>query len=151
MLEFVEGDLLSANTEALVNAVNTVGVMGKGIALAFKKRFPENYEMYHSTCQAGLLDIGSMLVFDAGKQAQPRWIINFPTKKHWRNPAQLEFIEAGLIDLKRVVLELQIRSIALPALGCGLGGLDWVVVKPCLEVALADLSDVQIQVFLPRE
>ena len=149
MLEFVRGDLMLASTDAVVNAVNTVGVMGKGIALQFKHRFPENFRAYASACKRREVRIGAMFVHDQGILAQPRWIINFPTKDHWRNPSELEYIRAGLEDLKRVIRDLGIASIAIPALGCSNGGLSWSAVKPLIETVLSELDGVHIQVFEP--
>jgi O-acetyl-ADP-ribose deacetylase (regulator of RNase III) len=128
VLRFVRGDILEAPTEALVNTVNTVGVMGKGVALAFKRRFPDNYEFYRQACERGEVEIGRMLVFETGR-LQPHYIINFPTKRHWRERSKLVYIEQRLRDLVRKVRDLGIRSIAVPALGCGNGGLDWAQVR----------------------
>jgi O-acetyl-ADP-ribose deacetylase (regulator of RNase III) len=112
-----QGNLLEAGTEALVNTVNTVGVMGKGIALMFKEKYPENFDSYEAACTAGVVEVGRMFVTPGMELGGPRWIVNFPTKKHWRSPSKLEWIEAGLKDLKGVIKELKIRSIAIPPLG----------------------------------
>ncbi|NJK45005.1 MAG: macro domain-containing protein [Pleurocapsa sp. SU_196_0] len=149
MIEFVRGDLLQAPTEALVNTVNTVGVMGKGIALQFKRQFPKNFKAYEQACKHRNVRVGKMFVVDNGLLSQPRWIINFPTKEHWRSPTRVEFITSGLEDLKHVIQTLGIRSIAIPALGCSNGGLEWSVVKPLIEQALGSLEGVFIQVFEP--
>ncbi len=141
--------MLNAETDAVVNTVNTVGVMGKGIALMFKERFPKNYEAYVAACEKGEVQIGKMFVTSNDEFKGPRWIINFPTKKHWRQPTKLEWIEVGLTELKSVIIEKGIRSIAIPPLGCGNGGLDWKVVRPLIETALSDLQDVDIIVFEP--
>ena len=106
MIQEGTGDLLSADVDALVNTVNTVGVMGKGIALQFKRRFPANFRAYEKACKAGEVQVGSMFVFDAGQLVRPRWIINFPTKSHWRSGSKLSDIASGLDDLVRVVREL---------------------------------------------
>ncbi len=148
MIRFIQGDLLQADTEAVVNAVNTVGVMGKGIALAFKHAYPANFAEYESACKAQQVRIGCMFVTESRVPDGPRWIINFPTKRHWRQPSRLEWIEEGLVDLRRVILDCQIRSIAIPPLGCGLGGLDWQQVRPAIAAALNDL-DVDIRVYEP--
>lgn len=140
--------MLAASVEALVNTVNTVGVMGKGIALQFKESFPDNYKAYVAAVKQGEVKTGSMFVTQLNRMDQLRWIINFPTKKHWKAPSKLEYIQEGLIDLHRVLLESAIRSVALPPLGCGNGGLDWAIVKPMIETALADL-DIDIQVYEP--
>ena len=149
MMRFTQGNLLDANAEAVVNTVNTVGVMGKGIALMFKEQFPENYEAYVAACKAGEVEIGRMFVTAGVELKGPRWIINFPTKKHWRQPTKLEWIETGLAALKQVIREKKIRSIAIPPLGCGNGGLDWDVVRPRIESALDDLEEVNVIVYEP--
>ena len=139
MVEFVTGNLLEADADAFVNTVNTKGVMGKGVALQFKRAFPANFKAYQAACAAGEVKLGRMFVFDSGRLERPRYIINFPTKDHWRSRSRLADIETGLVDLRRVLAELEIESIALPPLGCGLGGLDWSDVRPRIEAALADL------------
>ena len=139
MVEFITGNLLEADADAFVNTVNTKGVMGKGVALQFKRAFPANYKAYRAACAAGEVKLGRMFVFDTGRLERPRYIINFPTKDHWRSRSRLGDIEAGLQDLRRVLTELAIESVALPPLGCGLGGLDWTKVRPHIEAALADL------------
>lgn len=149
MIEYVQGDLLGAEVDALVNTVNTVGVMGKGIALQFKQAFPANFKLYHAACKRGDVQLGKMFVFDAGQLTVPRYIINFPTKGHWRARSRIEDIEAGLGDLHAVVEELGIRSIAMPPLGCGNGGLRWADVRPRIEEALADLAETRVVVFEP--
>jgi O-acetyl-ADP-ribose deacetylase (regulator of RNase III) len=149
MMRFTEGNLLDADVEAVVNTVNTVGVMGKGIALMFKERFPENYKAYARACETGEVQIGKMFVTAGVELEGPRWIINFPTKKHWRQPTKLEWIREGLSALKQVIQEKKIHSIALPPLGCGNGGLDWAVVRPMIETALADLPNVDVVVYEP--
>lgn len=149
MLEITRGDLLKADVDALVNTVNTVGVMGKGVALQFKNAFPENYEAYRRAAKENTIELGRMFVFDIGKFTRPRFIINFPTKKHWKGRSRLEDIEAGLVDLVRVIRELDIKSIAVPPLGCGNGGLDWDDVRPRIEAALAPLKNVRILLYAP--
>lgn len=144
------GDLLKQDdVDAIVNTVNCVGVMGKGIALQFKNKWPANFAAYHAACKAGQVRPGRMMVFDAGAYAQPHFIINFPTKDHWRGNSQLSFIEDGLMDLVAQVRALGIRSLAVPPLGCGNGGLDWRDVKPLNEAAFADLPDVEVRLFEP--
>lgn len=150
MITYETGNLLAARVEALVNTVNTVGVMGKGIALQFKETFPENYRAYAAACKRGEVEIGNMFVTETNRMDCLRYIINFPTKKHWKQPSKLEYIREGLTDLKRVILEKNIRSIALPPLGCGHGGLDWAIVKPLIVQALHDLP-VSVIVFEPSE
>lgn len=139
MIEFVTGNLLDANVDALVNTVNTKGVMGKGIALQFRRAFPENYTAYRAACAAGAVRLGQMFVVPTGRLGSPRLVINFPTKGHWRSRSRLDDIEAGLRDLRRVLVELEIESVALPPLGCGLGGLSWSDVRPKIEAALGDM------------
>lgn len=148
-MEFVTGNLLEADVEALVNTVNTKGVMGKGVALQFKRAFPENYKAYRAACAAGRVQLGRMFVFDSGRMGRPRYVINFPTKDHWRSRSRLADIEAGLEDLRRVLTELEIESVALPPLGCGLGGLRWADVCPRIEQALGELP-VRALVFEPQ-
>ncbi|MDP1698289.1 MAG: macro domain-containing protein [Xanthomonadaceae bacterium] len=149
MLRFTTGNLLHAEADAVVNTVNTVGVMGKGIALAFKDTYPENFNAYEAACRAGEVRVGRMFVTENHSLHRPRWIINFPTKQHWRNPSKLEWIRTGLADLRRVVLDLGIRSLALPPLGCGNGGLEWDDVRPLIEAVLGDLHVLDIQAFQP--
>jgi O-acetyl-ADP-ribose deacetylase (regulator of RNase III) len=151
MITFVKGNLLEAPVEALVNTVNTVGVMGKGIALMFKEAFPPNFRAYEEACEHHEVTIGRMFVTATGALNGPRWIINFPTKKHWRQPSQLEWITEGLGDLKRVIQQNHIRSVALPPLGSGNGGLDWHVVRKGVEQILSDLHDVDVLVYEPTE
>lgn len=150
MIKFVSGNLFDAKVEALVNTVNTAGVMGKGLALQFKKAFPENSKAYEAACKRGEVQIGKMFVFDAGGIVLPRYVINFPTKKHWRSPSKLEYVEQGLANLIEVIRDRQIRSIAVPPLGAGLGGLDWSKVRALIERRLADLADVEVLVFEPN-
>jgi len=150
VIRFLRGSLFDSDAEALVNTVNTQGVMGKGIALEFKKRFPANYEFYRQACEHGQVQIGKMLVFPT-QSLQPQYIINFPTKQHWRGRSRLEYIQRGLQDLVCVVQQWEIRSIALPPLGCGHGGLRWEQVKPLIEQAFASLPDVEVQVYEPTE
>ena len=149
MIKFLQGNLLDAPTEAVVNTVNTVGVMGKGIALMFKEAFPENFRAYEEACKRKEIQVGHMFVTENLTFEGPRWIINFPSKKHWRQPSKLEWIVDGLIDMRRVVEEKGIRSIAVPPLGCGNGGLDWSDVRPEIERALAPLDNVDVLVFEP--
>jgi O-acetyl-ADP-ribose deacetylase (regulator of RNase III) len=150
MIRFTQGNLLEAPAEALVNTVNTVGVMGKGIALMFKEAFPENYRLYRDACQAGSVKIGRMFSTERRDFVSgPKWIINFPTKEHWRAPSRIEWIRDGLADLRRFIEEHSIRSVALPPLGSGNGGLDWRAVRQVIEEALAPLQDVTVIVYEP--
>lgn len=150
MICFVQGDLLQAPAEALVNTVNTVGVMGKGVALQFKRAFPDNYEAYVKACERGEVQIGRIFVYDRGLLARPRYIFNFPTKKHWRHPSRMAYVEEGLKDLVRVIQELGVRSVALPPLGAGNGGLPWPEVRRRIQEALEPLEDVEILVYEPQ-
>lgn len=143
-MEFKIGNLLEADTEALVNTVNTVGVMGKGIALQFKERFPNNFKIYAEACKKRILKPGSMLTVKEHTFKGDRWIINFPTKTEWFKKSQYSFIEEGLKDLAKTIEEKQIKSIAIPPLGCGNGGLKWEKVKPLFEQYLGRLSGVEI-------
>lgn len=149
MIEPQKGNLLAAGVDALVNTVNTAGVMGKGLALQFRKAFPECFTSYERACKAGEVEVGRMHV--VRRLASPRFIINFPTKKHWRQPSRLEYVRDGLRDLVEQVRALGIASIAVPPLGCGLGGLDWSVVKPLIVAAFAELPDVRVLLFEPPE
>jgi O-acetyl-ADP-ribose deacetylase (regulator of RNase III) len=149
MVEIAHGNLLRADAEALVNTVNCVGYMGRGIALQFRKAFPENFAEYQKACRVGLVQPGKMFVFETGSMLTPRHIINFPTKRHWRGKSRYEDIEAGLKALVSEVKKRGIRSIALPPLGCGLGGLDWGRVRPIIENAFADMPDVRVLLFEP--
>jgi O-acetyl-ADP-ribose deacetylase (regulator of RNase III) len=151
MIRFTGGNLLDAQAEALVNTVNTVGVMGKGIALMFREAFPENFRIYEAACKREEVTVGKMLVTENHALAGPRYIINFPTKKHWIHPSRMEWIHAGLQDLVRVIREKNIRSIALPPLGCGNGGLPWPSVRNEIERALSALPEVDIVVFEPTD
>lgn len=148
MIEHGKGDILRAQVDALVNAVNSVGVMGKGLALQFKESFPDNFREYEGACARGEVVVGRMFVVE--RQAPPRFIINFPTKAHWRQPSKLEYIVAGLADLVTTTKRLGISSLALPALGCGLGGLQWTDVKPLIEAAFNQQPAVRVVLFGPR-
>lgn len=149
MMRFTQGNLLEADVDAIVNTVNTVGVMGKGIALMFKDRFPENFKAYAGACKRGAVQIGSMFVTAATELQGPRWIVNFPTKQHWRSHTRLAWVEAGLDDLRAIIREKDIQSIAIPPLGCGNGGLAWDTVRPLIERMLGDLGDVDVIVYEP--
>ncbi len=139
MIYFEKGNLLKADVEALVNTVNTVGVMGKGIALQFKETFPDNYKLYQAAVKRGEVRVGTMFIVPLQRMDGLKYIINFPTKEHWRSPSRLSYIEDGLKDLRQVILDKKIQSIALPPLGCGNGGLNWEDVKPMIQAALGDL------------
>jgi O-acetyl-ADP-ribose deacetylase (regulator of RNase III) len=149
MVELVRGNLLEADAEALVNTVNCVGYMGKGVALQFKKAFPENFKAYERACRAQEVRPGRMFVFATGAMMNPRHIINFPTKRGWRGPSRIEDIEAGLKALVQEIRRLGATSVAVPPLGCGLGGLDWRLVRPMIESAFRELPQVRVLLFEP--
>lgn len=148
MIRESQGNLLMAPVEALVNTVNTVGVMGKGIALQFKRAYPAMFHEYEAAAKAGKLSPGQVQVWESDQLDGPRYIINFPTKRHWRGPSKLEYVERGLDDLARVIAELGIKSIAVPPLGCGNGGLDWAVVRPLIVRKLEGLH-AEVLLFSP--
>lgn len=150
MITFQKGDLLNANAEALVNTVNCVGVMGRGIALQFKKMYPRNFAAYAAACSANELEPGKMFVFPTGEMTNPKYIINFPTKRHWRGNSKLEDIDAGLEALRQELINRRVKSVAIPPLGSGLGGLPWPAVKQRIVEALDDLQDVEVIVFEPH-
>jgi O-acetyl-ADP-ribose deacetylase (regulator of RNase III) len=149
VIERRQGSVLDADAEAIVNTVNCVGVMGAGVALRVKQAYPEVYVRYRAACQAGEVQPGRMLVVPTNRLGNPRYIINFPTKRHWRQPSRLEDIRAGLPALIETVKELGLRSVAVPALGCGNGGLDWKTVRPLIEEAFAALPEVHVFLFDP--
>jgi len=149
MIEPTRGNILTDDAEALVNTVNCVGVMGKGIALQFKKDFPENFKAYEAACRRKEVQPGRMFVFNTGQMINPRYIINFPTKRHWRGKSRYEDIESGLKALVREVEKREIRSIAIPPLGSGLGGLQWPRVKEMIAAAFEEIPDVQGKLYEP--
>ncbi len=149
MITSRSGDLLSADTEAIVNTVNCVGVMGKGIALQFKRGYPANFKEYEKACKKGSVRLGHMFVVPTNQLDGPKWIINFPTKGHWREGSHLSDIESGLKDLVSVIAELGITSIAIPPLGAGNGGLDWNDVRPLITRELSGLAGLDVQLFEP--
>lgn len=149
MVEFKTGNLLDEEAEALVNTVNCVGVMGRGVALQFKNAFPANFKAYANACKHNEMQPGRMFVFETGYLTNPRYIINFPTKRHWRGKSRMEDIDAGLKDLQAVIREKNIQSLALPPLGSGLGGLNWRDVRSRIEIALRDFRDLRVVVFEP--
>jgi O-acetyl-ADP-ribose deacetylase (regulator of RNase III)/uncharacterized protein YwgA len=150
MIEYAEGNLLKADAEALVNTVNTVGVMGKGIALQFKRAFPDNFRQYEQACREKQVELGRMFTVSTGNLLIPRYIINFPTKGHWKGKSRLEDIEHGLQSLIEEIKRLGIQSIAIPPLGCGNGGLEWSQVKPLIEEAFVEVPDVRVLLFEPQ-
>ena len=153
MPEYKTGNILAEDVEALVNTVNCVGVMGRGIALQFKNTFPDNFKAYKNACKRGEVRPGRMFVTETGRLPgfKPHYIINFPTKRHWRNMSRIKDIESGLVDLQHVIQKRNIRSIAIPPLGSGLGGLDWHKVRSLIENAMSSFSDVRVVIFEPIE
>jgi O-acetyl-ADP-ribose deacetylase (regulator of RNase III) len=149
MIVLRQGNILKADAEAIVNTVNCVGVMGRGLALQYRKAFPENYEEYRKSCDRGDLKPGVMLIHELHQLMNPRYIVNFPTKRHWKEQSRIEDIESGLHALVDEIRKLGIRSIAIPPLGCGLGVLDWKIVRPMIEKAFLELSDVKVYLFEP--
>lgn len=150
MITDVTGDIFEAPVEALVNPVNTVGVAGAGLAKMFRERFPENHREYVAACATHRLVVGRIhatLIEESSSTL--RWIVNFPTKKHWKNPSRMEWVFYGLLDLHRFVCDTPIKSIAVPALGAGLGGLPWPAVRTEIEKALGDL-DARVLVYAPK-
>ena len=150
MIEFKTGDILRADVEALVNTVNCVGIMGRGIALQFKNDFPENFKAYEVGCAREEVQPGKMFVFETRTLTNPKFIINFPTKRHWRGKSRMEDIDSGLKALVEEIRTRSIRSIAIPPLGSGLGGLNWAEVRPRIVEALRGLNDLQVIVFEPN-
>ncbi|QIB35791.1 type II toxin-antitoxin system antitoxin DNA ADP-ribosyl glycohydrolase DarG [Ancylobacter pratisalsi] len=150
MIEFKTGDILRADVEALVNTVNCVGIMGRGIALQFKNAFPENFKAYEAACEREEVQPGKMFVFETRTLTNPKFIINFPTKRHWKGKSRMEDIDSGLKALVDEIRTRSIRSIAIPPLGSGLGGLNWADVRPRIVEALRGLNDLQVIVFEPN-
>ena len=143
MINYIKGNLFTSNSKILVNTVNTVGVMGKGIASDFKRIYPKMFEEYKALCDAKKFDIGELFLY----KTQNKWILNFPTKKHWKSPSKLEYIEKGLIELINKANELKLNDIAMPKLGCGNGGLDWETqVKPLVEKYLKK-SPINVSIY----
>ena len=148
MITYVQGDIFQSGAEALVNPVNCVGAMGKGLALQFRQRFPANNKEYLEACHAGSLRPGQICAVKNGARA-PQWILNVATKDHWRHPSREEWISSGLANIRRLCQELGIRSVAIPALGAGLGGLPWSWVQQEIERQLEDMQDVTALVYAP--
>jgi len=150
MIEVKHGDILHSDAEALVNTVNCVGIMGRGIALQFKKTFPEKYfNDYKAACKKKELRPGIMLVHDLYRVVNPKYIIDFPTKRHWKGKSRMDDIEVGLVALVREVQARGIKTIAIPPLGSGLGGLNWPEVKARIESAFKDMTDVTVLLYEP--
>ncbi|MBS0471492.1 MAG: macro domain-containing protein [Proteobacteria bacterium] len=150
MIELKTGNIIAEDAEALVNTVNCVGIMGRGIALQFRKAFPDNFDEYEKACHHNLVQPGKMFVHETNQLSNPRFIINFPTKRHWRGKSHIEDIESGLKALVKEIRGHHIRSVAIPPLGSGLGGLDWREVKPLILAAMQELPDIKVVVFEPN-
>ncbi len=150
MITYSTGDLLKSYVQAYVNPVNCVGVMGKGLALQFRNEFPENFFLYRQRCKALEMQVGYMFTVAVGGMGYPDYIINFPTKSHWRDPSHIEYIEQGLEDLVKIIPALNIQSIAIPALGCGNGGLAWSDVEPLITKAFQLLPHVDVRLYPPE-
>ena len=151
MIKYISGNILESSAEALINTVNTVGVMGKGIALQFKKAYPNNYKAYVKACENKQIEIGRLFIFkDSNLNSGEKYIINFPTKKDWRKPSEYSFVDSGLDDLIRILIKYEIKSVAIPPLGAGNGGLEWERVRKMIECKLEDL-DLDIIVYEPTE
>lgn len=150
MLQTLQGNILEAETEAIVNTVNCVGIMGRGIALQFKNAYPDNFSAYQTACRKAEVEPGKMFIFETTGLTRPKFIINFPTKRHWRGQSRIEDIKSGLEALIADLTRLRIRSIAIPPLGSGLGGLEWSEVRPLIISAFAALPEVNVLLFEPR-
>ena len=150
LIEYKRGDIFKENVEALVNPVNCVGIMGAGLALQFKKVYSENFRLYAAACQQGKVQPGQMFITRFGISSNPKWIINFPTKRHWRNKSRIEDIVSGLVTLREEVLSKDIQSIAIPPLGCGLGGLKWADVWPHIASSMMCIGNVRVVIFESR-
>ena len=151
MIEYKKGNILAENVEAVVNTVNCVGIMGRGIALQFKNSFPENFKAYTAACKRNEVQPGRMFIYETGRLTNPRYIVNFPTKRHWKWKSRMEDVDAGLAALVEEIRARHIHSIAIPPLGSGLGGLDWKKVRPRIEAALAQVDYLQVIIYEPSE
>ena len=147
MIKYVKGDIFQSRCEAITNPVNCVGVMGAGLALAFKERYPENFDAYKKACETKELHMSKSFFFELEGPSNPKWIVNFPTKMDWKNPSKTAWIRFGLLRLAKEIQNRKIQSIAIPRLGCGRGGLVWDEIKPVIEDKLGHLEDVVIEVY----
>jgi O-acetyl-ADP-ribose deacetylase (regulator of RNase III) len=147
-IHIIQGDILEAETDAIVNTVNCKGIMGKGLALEVKKKYPENFKKYQDVCESGSLRPGDIFVFEIGKLFPPHYVFNFATKDHWKGKSKIEYIRIGLNNLIIDIEKLNLQSIAVPPLGCGYGGLDWEIVKPIILSAFNEIS-VELYLFEP--
>jgi O-acetyl-ADP-ribose deacetylase (regulator of RNase III) len=151
VIVITKGDILRTKAEALVNPVNCVGIMGRGLALQFKEKFPDNFLAYKAAYERGELKPGRMLVIDLNRPHSPRLVINFPTKQHWKDKSRIKDIENGLTALIEEIRIRNIKSIAIPPLGCGLGGLDWNIVRPMIKDAFKELPNIHVLLYEPTE
>lgn len=151
MIKICEGDILAYDAESIVNPVNCVGVMGRGLALQFRNAYPDNFKAYAKACEHRLVQPGSMLIYETGLLTGPRYIINFPTKRHWKDSSRISDIESGLVALVAEVNNRQIHSIAIPPLGCGLGGLNWAEVRQKIIRSFEALTKVEVLLFEPQD
>jgi O-acetyl-ADP-ribose deacetylase (regulator of RNase III) len=151
MIEYKKGNILAENVEAIVNTVNCVGIMGRGIALQFKNAFPDNFKAYAAACKRNEVQPGRMFIYETRLLTNPRYIVNFPTKRHWKGKSRMEDVDAGLVALAEEIRAHNILSIAIPPLGSGLGGLDWSSVRPRIEAALRGIDNIKVVVFEPSE
>ena len=151
MFEFKQGNILKDKSEAIINTVNCVGVMGRGIAFQFKQIYPDNFKEYKRACDKGEVQLGKMFVYSLETLFNPKYIINFPTKNHWKEKSNIKYIESGLIALKDIIKKYKIKSIAIPPLGCGLGGLYWNEVKTLIKTTFSDIKDVDFIIYEPSD
>lgn len=150
MIKFKTGNIVKDESDAIVNTVNCVGVMGKGLALQFKKAYPDNFTQYKSACNKGGVHLGKMFITQHLDLINTQWVINFPTKNHWKGNSKIDYIELGLIDLVEQIKALKIKSIAIPPLGAGLGGLDWNIVKDKIVESLSGIDNIEVTVYEPK-
>ena len=150
MIQYKSGNILTEDAEALVNTVNCVGVMGRGIALQFKNAFPENFKAYAAACKRKEVQPGQMFIFETNTLTNPKFIVNFPTKRHWRGKSRIDDVRSGMDALVAELQNRKIRSIAIPPLGSGLGGLNWAEVRSLIKEALIGLDDVQVVIYEPK-
>ena len=150
MIQYKSGNILTEDAEALLNTVNCVGVMGRGIALQFKNAFPENFKAYAAACKRKEVQPGQMFIFETNTLTNPKFIVNFPTKRHWRGKSRIDDVRSGMDALVAELQNRKIRSIAIPPLGSGLGGLNWAEVRSLIKEALIGLDDVQVVIYEPK-
>lgn len=151
MIEYKQGDIFTSDCEAIINTVNTKGIMGKGLALQFKKRYPDNFKAYEKACENEQVQLGKMFIFNRNTLDNPKYIINFPTKGHWKSKSKLKDIEEGFDDLLIQLAKYNIKSVAIPPLGSGLGGLDWKQVKTIISAKTINHDGIDFVVYEPLE